>query len=384
MKRGLSSGNCELDKRDNGIQYYTVYGIRYRAANKVVYVGSTARHWMNDRGSEHFNLASGARRVVTAFAQPHFQPVDDCFAIEELWSGQCSVHDIHALEQHMMDKHDTRVSPRPTDGVTKDIDLLQGTAPLQLNVNKSCLDEQMVNAAALRVAKDTALSETRRTPTEVVMMENTLREVMAITAEISETTAVAKIYKHMLALKELLVKDACHKLGVKDVHQCLNDILTAFNADDGQELKDLLISKLFWYNADKRGHGYTVRAAVVYGEIAMLLYAMGLTPENSSRSTHNNEEQTSTSKTTPGVYRHSKSTPTLSRRLYDNFTESTPVLKDCRAGHLGVKRMYVEITCPYCNDTFTDIPAESIRTSKASRCKKHIDAVHSDGTYVKP
>jgi hypothetical protein len=46
-------------------------------------------------------------------------------------------------------------------------------------------------------------------------------------------------------------------------------------------------------------------------------------------------------------------------------------------GPPGVSRMYVEITCPACNKHFVDIPVESMDTSKASKCKNHLDTHHA-------
>ena len=39
--------------------------------------------------------------------------------------------------------------------------------------------------------------------------------------------------------------------------------------------------------------------------------------------------------------------------------------------------MYIEITCPICNKHFVDIPLESMDTSKASKCKNHLDTHHT-------
>ena len=55
------------------VSFFSVYGIRFLPAKAIAYVGHTGRA-EDIRENEHFNLASGARRVVTAFAQPQFQP----------------------------------------------------------------------------------------------------------------------------------------------------------------------------------------------------------------------------------------------------------------------------------------------------------------------
>jgi hypothetical protein len=39
-------------------------------------------------------------------------------------------------------------------------------------------------------------------------------------------------------------------------------------------------------------------------------------------------------------------------------------------------RLYVGITCPHCNVEFVELPLEHVQTSKASRCKQHLDTHH--------
>ena len=62
--------------------------------------------------------------------------------------------------------------------------------------------------------------------------------------------------------------------------------------------------------------------------------------------------------------------------MYTDFLESAPRRKPCPNGPEGATRLYVEVTCPQCNKVFVDIPLESLRTCKASRCKRHLDKVH--------
>ena len=62
--------------------------------------------------------------------------------------------------------------------------------------------------------------------------------------------------------------------------------------------------------------------------------------------------------------------------MYTDFLESAPRRKPCPNGPEGATRLYVEVTCPQCNKVFVDIPSESLRTCKASRCKRHLDKVH--------
>ena len=63
--------------------------------------------------------------------------------------------------------------------------------------------------------------------------------------------------------------------------------------------------------------------------------------------------------------------------MYIDFLESAPRRKPCPNGPEGATRLYVEVTCPQCNKVFVDIPLESLRTCKASRCKRHLDKVHT-------
>ena len=49
--------------------------------------------------------------------------------------------------------------------------------------------------------------------------------------------------------------------------------------------------------------------------------------------------------------------------------------------------MYIEIMCPHCRVKFVDLPAESIVTSKASKCKQHLErcaAAKAAGVVVQP
>ena len=65
-------------------------------------------------------------------------------------------------------------------------------------------------------------------------------------------------------------------------------------------------------------------------------------------------------------------------KMYTDFLESAPIRKPCPNGPEGATRLYVEVTCPQCNQVFVDIPSESLRTCKASRCKRHLDRVHAN------
>ena len=70
--------------------------------------------------------------------------------------------------------------------------------------------------------------------------------------------------------------------------------------------------------------------------------------------------------------------------MYTDFLESAPIRKPCPNGPEGATRLYVEVTCPQCNKVFVDIPSESLRTCKASRCKRHLDRVHANKAAAPP
>ena len=158
-------------KSNEDLIFYTVYGMRYVPVNCYVYVGHT--HNKPQRFEAHTNLTSGCRRVAIALAQPNVQPIAEHFVLEELWTGACSPTEARAIEQFYMDKHDTRIPCRPREGITKDIDLINGAEPRQLNVNRACKDAALLAWAAERVSRDTQLV-VRRTPEEEQAMQTML------------------------------------------------------------------------------------------------------------------------------------------------------------------------------------------------------------------
>jgi len=78
--------------------WYTVYGMRYRPRNVLVYVGSTKDQ--TRRFCAHANLTSGCRRVAIALCQKDVQPFDGFFCLEELWTGTCTPPQARAIESH--------------------------------------------------------------------------------------------------------------------------------------------------------------------------------------------------------------------------------------------------------------------------------------------
>jgi hypothetical protein len=252
-----------------------VYGLEYIPARKYVYVGKTARGTNSSgeviRGSEHRNLASGSRRVVIAFAQPHLQPVVDYFRFEELWNGECSVEESHAIEQHFMDIHNTRISPRPTNGVTKDIDIFNGEPPLQLNVLRSCTDPSAVALAGKRVARERSVVDSRCI-VQMTATKHILADMLLVAVEVAARTAPA-LTRRMAEFVATFGDD--DKIGVTVIHQHLNDIYDAWVPDDGREVRDVLRSMIGWYNIDRRGAGYACSARVVGSQVDNIVAAFG-------------------------------------------------------------------------------------------------------------
>ena len=149
-------------QRTSELDAYVVYGVLYRCKDRFIYIGHTMR--FNVRKSEHYNLCSGARRVATLFAQQAFQPREEVFDIVVLWQGNCSLLQAKAVEQAFMDKYNTRVYPRPSNGVTVDIDLMQPCVdPMQLNIDMACKDVSSMEWANRTLAAYTAFVEKEMT-----------------------------------------------------------------------------------------------------------------------------------------------------------------------------------------------------------------------------
>lgn len=61
----------------------------------------------------------------------------------------------------------------------------------------------------------------------------------------------------------------------------------------------------------------------------------------------------------------------MSRAKYDSFAE-TPIGKKPGKRYPWAEEEYVGITCPECNTMFVEITVQSVKTSKASNCLKHL------------
>ena len=251
-------------QRTSELDAYVVYGVLYRCKDRFIYIGHTMR--FNVRKSEHYNLCSGARRVATLFAQQAFQPREEVFDIVVLWQGNCSLLQAKAVEQAFMDKYNTRVYPRPSNGVTVDIDLMQPCVdPMQLNIDMACKDVSSMEWANRTLAAYTAVVQCLPR-SEQTMLKQCL-EIQALHFdEIAAVTAVAML-RGLVCKYEM----STEKVGVTAVHIDLNSITTAAQPEDGNELRDALRAQMMWFNADKRGVDYEFSSQGIAAVFRMLL-----------------------------------------------------------------------------------------------------------------
>ena len=252
------------------VAMHVVYGVLFRPLGASVYIGSSSR-LDGEREAEHSDLRGGARRVAVAFAQLRWQPLADHFAFQELWRGECTLRQLKAVEQFMMDRHNTRVERRPTDGVARDVDLMrEGAEPMQLNVTRACADAQLLEWARQRVERDSAIVRVL-TPTERERTRHAFELERLHLEEVAEATAV-------VAARRLADKYAAlpgrERVGVKEIHTDLNRVYTALSPDDGDDVRRLCRAKLLAFNED-RCPGEAWPAAVVRTEVAALQEAMG-------------------------------------------------------------------------------------------------------------
>lgn len=157
----MSSTSTDDDAPRDPTAMHIVYALCFLPLDIIVYVGSTERALNFERRDEHTRLCGGARRVTIAFAQRWFQPVLKFFEFRELWRGECTPEQARGIEQHFIDKHETRASkPRSREACTAhDTDLMEPDAvPRQLNINNACTDPSIVAWAARRVERDSALT----------------------------------------------------------------------------------------------------------------------------------------------------------------------------------------------------------------------------------
>jgi hypothetical protein len=204
------------------------------------------------RRNEHFNIRGGAPRVAIAFAQHRFQPREEFFRFEMVWSGFCTIDELHAIEQYFINKYNTRINPRPSNGFTKDIDLMTCDEPLQLNINNACNCDEQILWAAYRIQHDSTITVQMNTMDGLILKQ--CLEVEAYNLdELSKATAYSIIQcaytKYEAMNKEVFITE---------FHSDLNDVKKAYVEDDGQELKDNLNILLLQFNVDKRGKNYSL------------------------------------------------------------------------------------------------------------------------------
>lgn len=243
---------------------YVVYIIIFVRTGRVVYVGCTCRD-QHHRSDEHFNIRGGAPRVAIAFAQNRFQPREEFFRFEMVWSGFCTIDQLHAIEQHFIKKYNTRINPRPSNGVTKDIDLMTCDEPLQLNINNSCNCDEHLLWAAYRIQHDSTITVQMNT-FDGLMLKQCLEIEAYKLHEVSKTTAYSIIqwaYTKYEAMN--------NEVFITEFHSDLNDVNQAYVEDDGKELKDNLMILMTQFNSDKRGKNYSLRPSTVSAYFLTLL-----------------------------------------------------------------------------------------------------------------
>jgi len=76
----------------------------------------------------------------------------------------------------------------------------------------------------------------------------------------------------------------------------------------------------------------------------------------------------------------------MSHKKYLDFVESDPVTKSSKKAPWA-PMTFVAIKCPHCNQTFTEIPVDNLKTGKASQCLSHLrlcEAYRCKGGEVAP
>jgi hypothetical protein len=234
-------------------------------SNVVVYVGSTYRDEA-ERGQEHFNICGGSPRVAITFAQKQFQPRNQSFRIDVAWSGMCTRQQARGIEQYFIEKHNTRVYPRPTNGVTRDIDLISGAPPLQLNVQNASTDRAMVEYAETRVKRDSAVVSTDAF--EQLRVRQRL-ELVALELDMEAQRTSICVIERILAKYGAM--PITQEVSVTQFQGDLNEVL-ASNSDENKELRSSLSCLLSYFNADHRGVGFTLRAGTAVGHFETMLW----------------------------------------------------------------------------------------------------------------
>lgn len=261
-------------RRRKGYMDFVVYTIIFAPTGRVVYVGCTCRD--KHRINEHLDIRGGAPRVAIAFAQNRFQPRTMCFRFEIAWSGSCTIDELHAIEQHFINKYNTRIYPRPTNGITKDIDLMSCDEPLQLNINHACKCTEKVLRAVHRIQHDSAIAVKMNTM-DALLLQQCLEVVAHNLDQVSGNTAYAVIQRACTKYEAM-----ANDVSITEFHSDLNDVKNAYVEDDGEELKDNTMILLRSFNMDKRGTNYSLRPSTVCGHFLTLLRTLDPSISSSS------------------------------------------------------------------------------------------------------
>lgn len=228
-----------------------VYGLFFLPLNVYIYIGSTDE--FDVREGAHFSYRGNARRVAIVFAQKWFQPLKKFFRLDKLWSGHVEDKtELHAIEQHFMDKHDTRIEHRSREPtLSKDLDLMdESTPPRQLNINRACANESLVVAAAARVQHDLQLAVV---PTEREQMKarHILEELWyeAVAAEPGVPVVLRElIFKYQEAREDI-------RFTAGEVYGDLVRLRNAATVEDGSDFHWMLNGDLLKFSVDRNADG---------------------------------------------------------------------------------------------------------------------------------
>ena len=248
---------------------HTVYGMLYLKRSVYVYVGSTEDRCR--RFAAHANCTSGCRRVAIALAQPSAQPFDAHFRLEELWTGECTSRQARAIEQVLINKYNTRAFPRPTNGITRDIDLISGAEPRQLNVAQACTDPALLEWAERRVTTDLQIVKVR-TAYDQLALKNLLAEILMHGAMRLTSEAAPSRVSTLVAFFTAL--DPEQRVPVVEVHRALVQVREVVSEDDGEDLREMVDQHLKLYNVD-HSPDRALRAAVVTSVFKTLAACVG-------------------------------------------------------------------------------------------------------------
>ena len=254
---------------------HIVYAICFLPIDLVVYIGSTERALNFERRDEHTRLRGGARRVTIAFAQSWFQPVLKFFEFRELWRGECTAEQARGIEQHFIDKHETKVTKRSRETcVARDTDLMQpDTVPRKLNINNACSDPSVVAWAAQRVERDSGLT-VHLSPMEkqcTMHIFETMRIEIESAAELTAPLVVNRCIAKYTAMRPTL------RLGATEVHTDFNRVYAALRDDDGLDARRCCRAKMKAFSFDHHPDE-TWSVACVLAELKVVEATLGLPP----------------------------------------------------------------------------------------------------------